>query len=187
MADPLVLLEQLFAKGLEHVQIEVPEREGSDRLVKISDKSLEKALKISVSEKPQETETDPRERDAIKASMLVVLIDGPAAVDIGRRAMAGEERAQRIYQALILRELVKSRMNARKLILGLFEGDQKAHATYTRIKYNASIPGPLQFKARCFVFLIKDAYRELERVGREAQKVEAEAAKNPPAQEKATA
>lgn len=150
--DPWILLNQLASNGLESVAIEV---RFNGNMVALTDRALELALL------GQSTDEVPEEELAAANVFCAMSAEGEAS--IAERARQGDEFAQRAYQALVLRQLVKYRIGARKLANGAMSGDQSSKAKIAAIKAQATTPGPQQKRARVAAWLLRDALQESKR------------------------
>jgi len=147
--DPWLLLRQLARDGLGSVAIEV-KVDGEE--VPVTDLAFEIA---ESGELP--ADASPDLKASVKAAIILSDLDSDAVEDIAEKAREGDEWAQRCYQALVLRELVKFRSMAKRIVARMASGDEQAKAGAKGIFQKALSPGPGQPRARVAAYLLRDA------------------------------
>lgn len=163
--DPWVILEELAGNGLENVAIEV---KLDGELVTLTDRAFELAMAGA-----QESEEVSKEQ--LQAAYGFLGFTQVQEYQISVEAENGNESAQRAKQALILRQLVKHRANARKLAADALGGNPKAKQAIQAIREQALGSGPERNRARVAAFLLRDAMRWMERKASQPTPVESPA------------
>lgn len=151
--DPWLILNRLAKDGIESVRIDV--RLDGQSIVPVTDRALEWALFGELPEK-----LSAEDEASLRAAIAIVDVDAEQATVIRDEAFGGNEWAERSYHALILRELVRNRILARKLVQKSRQGDEKAIESIRLIRQHALDPSsPFYGRARVCAFLIRDALR----------------------------
>lgn len=153
--DPFLLLEKLAREGLENVSITI---RVDGEPTPVTDVALEQVL---TEDYPDKASLSFEQAQAIKAAVAVVDLDEQDIADVVAKAQRGDEASARVYQALVLKELVKLRMIARRLVERTFNKDQKAKASIRYLMTVAQTPThPNYNRARISVWLIRDVIRQ---------------------------
>lgn len=174
MSDPWVILKQLAGDGIESVSVEV---RCDDGMIRLTDAALERALEdgkpgngVSVNQ--------------LRAARTFVGMSETDIRIIEGRAKMGDPMSQRAKQALILLELVKLRPGARFTAQKALEGDPEATEYIARIEKGATMPGREQEQYRIAAFMLRDAFKWLDRQAMKAEQAkgaESEKASKTPA------
>jgi len=146
--DPWESLKALAADGLDRVVVTLT-LDGES--VDLTDAALEPSASGEVP-----PGVDARQHAA--ATVLAQLTPEDVA-GFQLKAAQGDAAAAAVYQALVLRELVKWRAVARRVVARVRAGDRRALAGARTVFQQALTPGPKQNRARIAAFLLRDAMR----------------------------